>query len=69
MKYLQADIDEAQRLSKQAEQQVASQQEMIARMHRAGLSTDVAEEALRTIRKIVEQMHARLRTMTGGSAS
>jgi hypothetical protein len=65
MKHSKAEIEEAQRLAKQAEAQVASQMEMIERMTRSGLSTDVAEEALRTMRKIVDQMHARLRSMTG----
>jgi outer membrane protein TolC len=65
MKHSKAEIEEACRLAKQAEAQVSSQLEMIERMKRSGLSTDVAEEALRTMRKIVDQMQARLRSMTG----
>ena len=65
MKHSEAEIEEARRLAEQAEAQVSSQLEMIERMKRSGLSTDVAEEALRTMRKIVDQMQARLRSMTG----
>jgi hypothetical protein len=65
MKHSEAELEEARRLAKQAEAQVSSQLEMIERMKRSGISTDVAEEALRTMRKIVDQMRARLRSMTG----
>jgi hypothetical protein len=65
MKHSKAELEDARRLAKQAEAQVSSQLEMIERMKRSGLSTDVAEEALRTMRKIVDQMQARLRSMTG----
>jgi hypothetical protein len=60
------EIKEAQRLAKQAEAQVASQLDMIERMKRSGLSPEVAEEALRTMRNIVVQMRGRLRRMIGG---
>ena len=40
---------------------------MIERMKRSGLSTAVAEEALRMMRNIAEQMHARLKNMTGSA--
>jgi hypothetical protein len=65
MKPSKAELEEARRLAKQAKGQVAAQLEMIERMKRSGISTDVAEEALRTMRKIVDQMRARLRSMTG----
>jgi hypothetical protein len=38
---------------------------MIERMKRSGLSTDVAEEALRIMQNIAEEMHARFKSMTG----
>jgi hypothetical protein len=60
-----AQIEEARRLAGQADQQVVSQLEMIKRMQRSGISTAVAEEALRMMRKIAEQMHARLKSMNG----
>jgi hypothetical protein len=60
------EIKEAQRLTEQAEAQIATQLAMVERMKRAGFSTEVAEEALRTMREIVAQMHERLRTLTGG---
>lgn len=65
MKHTSIEIEDARRLAEQAEAQVATQLEMIQRMERAGLSTAVAEEALRTMRKIVDQMRARLRSITG----
>jgi hypothetical protein len=65
MKFTQATIDEARRLAQQAEEQAASQLEMIERMKRSGLSTDVAEEALRIMQNIAEEMHARFKSMTG----
>ena len=65
MSRTKADIEEARRLAKQAEGQVASQLEMIERMKRSGLSTAIAEEALQTKRRIVDQMHARLKSMSG----
>jgi hypothetical protein len=65
MKHFKAELEEARRLAEQAEAQVSSQLEMIERMKRSGISTDVAEEALRTMRKIVNQMQARLISMTG----
>ena len=46
-----AQLEEARRLAKQADDQVASQIEMIERMQRSGLSTAIAEEALRMMRK------------------
>lgn len=65
MKHSKAELEDARRLAKQAEAQVSSQLEMIERMKRSGISTDVAKEALRAMRKIVDQMRARLRSMTG----
>jgi hypothetical protein len=65
MSHSKAQIDEARRLAKQAEDQVTIQLQIIQRMKRAELSTAVAEEALRMMTKIVEQMHARLKSMTG----
>jgi hypothetical protein len=65
MKHPKPEIEEARRLAKQAEGQVASQLEMIERMKRSGLSTAIAEEALRTMRRISEQMDARLKSMSG----
>lgn len=64
MKHSKAKIEEARRLAQQAEAQVAAQLEMIERMKRSSLSTEVAEEALRTMRKIVNQMRTRLRSMS-----
>ena len=46
MKYTVAEIEEARRLTQQAEAQTKAQVEMIDRMNRSGLSTAVAEEAL-----------------------
>jgi hypothetical protein len=69
MPHNKPEIKEAQRLAEQAEAQVTSQIDMIERMKRAGLSTGVAEEALRTMRKIVIQMGERLRTLTGSKIS
>jgi 50S ribosomal subunit-associated GTPase HflX len=60
-----ADIEEARRLAKQAEGQVASQLEMIERMKRSSPSTAIAEEALQTMRRISEQMDASLKNMIG----
>jgi len=67
MSRTEADIEEARLLAKQAEGQVASQLEMIERMRGSGLSTAVAEEALQTMIKLVGQMHARVRSMTGSA--
>jgi hypothetical protein len=67
MSRTEADIEGARLLAKQAEGQVASQLEMIERMRRSGLSTAVAEEALQTMIKLVGQMHARVRSMTGSA--
>jgi len=65
LKYSQADLDDARRLADQPQAQVDTQAEMIARMKRSGLPTDIAEEALRTMTKIRDQLRARLETMTG----
>jgi hypothetical protein len=64
MKYTQATIDEARRLAQQAEDQLATQLEVIEPMKRSGLSTAEAEEALRVMRNIADQLHARLKSMT-----
>jgi hypothetical protein len=66
MPHNKPEIQEVQRLAEQAEAQVATQRDMIERMKHAGLSTEIADEALRTMRKIVVQMHERLRTLTNG---
>ena len=67
MKYSDADIEEARRLAEQAQAQVDTQAEMIARMQRSGLSTAIAEEALRTMSRIRDQMRARLKSMMEAS--
>ena len=63
MKYTAAEIKEARRLAQQAEGQVKAQQEMIDRMKRCGLSTAVAEEALRMMRKLHADLMTRLNGM------
>jgi hypothetical protein len=52
MKYTAAEIEEARRLAQWARDQFTAQLEMIDRMKRSRLSTAVAEEALRMIRKL-----------------
>ena len=66
MKYTAAEIEEARRLAQQAQGQVAAQIEMIDRMKRSGLSTAVAEVALRMTRKLHADLATRLRGMFGG---
>jgi hypothetical protein len=61
MKYTAAEIEEACRL----EGQVRAQIEMIARMKRSELSTAVAEEALRMMRKLHADLMTRLNGMLG----
>jgi hypothetical protein len=63
MKYNAAEIEEARRLAQQAEGQIAAQIEMIDRMRRSGLSTAVAEEALRMMRKLHVDLMTRLSGM------
>ena len=63
MKYTAAEIKEARRLAQQAEGQVKAQQEMIDRLKRSGLSTAVAEEALRMMRKLHADLMTRLNGM------
>lgn len=67
MKYSDAEIEEARRLAEQAQAQVDTQAEVIARMQRSGLSTAITEEALRTMSRIRDQMRARLKSMTEAS--
>ena len=58
----QPDFEQSRRLAEQAEDQVKVQLDMIERMKRSGLSTAVAEEALRMMQRIARQMQARLKT-------
>ena len=53
-------LEELRRLAQQADDQVNAQLEMIERMKRSGLSTAVAEEALRIMMQIRDQMRARV---------
>lgn len=66
MEFTVAQIEEARRLAQQAETQVTAQVEMIDRMKRSGLSTAVAEEALRMMRKLHADLLKRLKGMLGG---
>jgi hypothetical protein len=65
MEYTVAQIEEARRLAQQAQTQVTAQVEMIDRMKRSGLSTAVAEEALRMMRKLHADLLKRLKGMLG----
>jgi hypothetical protein len=65
MKFTAAEIEEAGRLAQQAEGQIAARIEMIDRMKRSGLSTAVAEEALRMMRKVHADLMTRLNGMLG----
>jgi hypothetical protein len=53
-------LEEFRRLAKQADDQVKTQLEMIERMKRSGLPTAVAEEALRTMIHLRDQLRARV---------
>lgn len=63
MRYTQAEIDDAQRLSDDAQAQVNSQARLIVRMKASDVSTVAAESALRTMIIIRDQMLARLKAM------
>ena len=53
-------LEELRRRANRADDQVKTQLEMIERMKRSGLSTAVAEEALRTMIHMRDQLRARV---------
>ena len=57
-------LAELRHLVRQAEEQVATQIQMIDRMERAGLSTADAQDVLQEMRRTVSDLHGRLKILT-----